>query len=52
MPDVPERDVLRFQANSFTRVGPLSEVALLKAQNVPASELAPLTTQHITWKTL
>ncbi|MGF1768634.1 zinc ABC transporter permease [Enterovibrio makurazakiensis] len=51
MPDAPERDVLRFQAESFTRVGPLSEVALLKAQNVSASELAPLTTQHITWKT-
>lgn len=51
MPDAPERDILRFQAESFTHVGPLSEVAMLKARNVSASELAPLTTQHITWKT-
>lgn len=51
MPDAPERDILRFQAESFTRVGLLSEVAMLKARNVSASELAPLTTQHITWKT-
>ncbi|MDD1783215.1 zinc ABC transporter permease [Enterovibrio sp. ZSDZ35] len=51
MLEAPERDLLRFQAESFTRVGRLSEVTLLKARNTSASELAPLTTQHIIWKT-
>lgn len=50
IPDATERDILRFQAESFTRVGPLSEVALFKARSVSAYDLTPLTTQHITWK--
>ncbi|WP_240312251.1 toxin VasX [Vibrio cholerae] len=50
VPDTPEKDILRFQAESFTRVGPLSEVALFKARNLSASHLAPLTTQQIYWK--
>ncbi|EJL6420576.1 zinc ABC transporter permease [Vibrio cholerae] len=50
VPDTPEKDILRFQAESFTRVGRLSEVALFKARNLSASHLAPLTTQQIYWK--
>lgn len=50
MADTSEKDILRFQAESFTRVGPLSEVALFKARNLSAGHLAPLTTQQIYWK--
>ncbi|EGR0480133.1 zinc ABC transporter permease, partial [Vibrio cholerae] len=50
VPDTPEKDILRFQAESFTRVGPLSEVALFKARNLTTGHLAPLTTQQIYWK--
>lgn len=50
MPDTSEKDILRFQAENFTRVGPLSEVALFKARNLSAGHLAPLTTQQIYWK--
>lgn len=50
MPDMSEKDILRFQAESFTRVGPLSEVALFKARNLTTGHLAPLTTQQIYWK--
>ncbi|MEF3023067.1 hypothetical protein V4D05_18255 [Vibrio mimicus] len=50
MPDTSEKDILRFQAENFPRVGPLSEAALFKARNLTAGHLAPLTTQQIYWK--
>ncbi|KQA21114.1 hypothetical protein XV92_18025 [Vibrio metoecus] len=42
MPYTSEKDILRFQAESFTRVGPLSEVALFKARNLTVGHLARL----------
>lgn len=50
MPDSNRRETVRFQTESFNRVGALRQVQLFKARNVSEANLRPLTTAQLSFK--